>query len=615
MASVPLLLPSPRSYTLEEGTVPLAAQRTIRLNAPNVRELMPAARVLQAAVRRATGFEWQVVAGAHGTGGAGDVVIELYDGVEHPQGYHLSVKQPGDRITISGRDPAGAYYGAQTLAQLIRQFPDALPCLEIEDWPDFPARGVMLDVSRDKVPTMETLYGLVDQLAEWKINQLQLYTEHTFAYRGHPEVWAEASPLTGEEILALDAYCRERFVELVPNQNSFGHMERWLKFPRYAPLAEAPDGFEYPWGGRMEEPFSLCPGDPGSIQLVESLYEELLPHFSSPLFNVGCDETFDLGQGRSKEACEERGTERVYLDFLLQVYRLVKDRDRTMQFWGDIILHKPELIPELPKDAIALEWGYEADHPFDKDGRLFHEAGIPFYVCPGTSTWNTLAGRTDNALGNLRSAAENGVKHGAIGYLITDWGDNGHLQYLPASYLGFAAGAAYSWCLDANREVSVPAALDRHVFHDRAGVMGKLAYDLGNVYQGIGKRVDNASALFHIILYGPEHETALKGVTGEGLDAAEAAIDTTIETLERARLDRPDAGLIVDEYRNTAAMLRFACRLGRYRLGDGAEPKESLATELRRIVGEHRRLWLARNRVGGLLDSAKRLEARLEELV
>jgi hexosaminidase len=602
-------------YAFEEGTVPLGPHRCIRLSAPHAPELMPAGKAIQRAVRDATGLEWQIVAGKAGAGGAGDVVIELYDGVQHAQGYHLSVKQPGDRIIISGKDPAGAFYGAQTLAQLIRQFPNGLPCLQIEDYPDFPARGAMLDISRDKVPTMETLYALVDQLAEWKINQLQLYTEHTFAYRGHPEVWAEASPMTGEEILSLDAYCRERFVELVPNQNSFGHMERWLKFPRYASLAEAPDGFEYPWGGRMEEPFSLCPGDPGSIQLVESLYDELLPHFSSPLFNVGCDETFDLGQGKSKAECEKRGTERVYLDFLLKVYGLVKERGRTMQFWGDIILHQPALIPELPKDATALEWGYEADHPFDKDGRLFHEAGIPFYVCPGTSTWNTIAGRTDNALGNLRNAAENGLKHGAIGYLITDWGDNGHHQYLPASYLGFAAGAAYSWCLESNSDLPIDQALDTHVFHDRAGVMGRLVHDLGNVYQAVGKLVGNASALFHILLYGPDHETAMHGITREGLNAAEAAISRCQKRLDQARMERPDAWLIVDEYRNAAAMLTFACRLGRYRLGDGAKDKEVLATELRRIIGEHRRLWLARNRVGGLSDSSKRLEARLEELV
>ncbi len=219
----------------------------------------------------------------------------------------------------------------------------SLPALRISDWPDFPNRGVMLDISRDRVPTMQTLLELVDLLASWKINQLQLYTEHTFAYRNHPEVWADASPMTGEEILALDAYCRERFIELVPNQNSFGHMTRWLTHDRYRPLAEAPDGCDTRWG-HYDYPFSLCPIDPGSIELVRSIFDELLPHFTSRQFNVGCDETIDLGQVRSKEAVEKLGAGRVYLDFLLKIYREVRARGRTMQFWGDIIMEHPELV-------------------------------------------------------------------------------------------------------------------------------------------------------------------------------------------------------------------------------------------------------------------------------
>ena len=177
----------------------------------------------------------------------------------------------------------------------------------------------------------------------------------------HPEVWAKASPFTGEEILELDAYCRERHIELVPNQNSFGHMHRWFEHARYAPLAEAPDGFDFPWGDRSDGPFSLCPIDPGSLTLVTGLFDELLPHFTSKTFNVGCDETFDLGQGRSRAECDRVGTGRVYVDYLRKVYQAVTDRDHIMQFWGDIIVQYPELIPELPRDAIALEWGYEAE--------------------------------------------------------------------------------------------------------------------------------------------------------------------------------------------------------------------------------------------------------------
>ena len=85
---------------------------------------------------------------------------------------------------------------------------------------------------------------------------------------------------------------------------------------------------------------TLCPTDPGSLPFVATLFDELLPHFSSRLFNVGCDET-QVGEGRSKAECEKRGAGRVYLDFLLGIYREVKVRGSTMMFWGDIIMKHP----------------------------------------------------------------------------------------------------------------------------------------------------------------------------------------------------------------------------------------------------------------------------------
>src|SRR5205814_5037841 len=192
-----------------------------------------------------------------------------------------------------------------------------------------------------------------------------------------------------------------------------------LKLPEYIELAECAEGFTFPWGLRHATGFTLNPLDERSIGLVRELYDELLPHFTSPLFNVGCDETFDLGLGKSKSECERRGKERVYLDFVLKIYEAVKRRGYTIQFWGDIILHKPELIPQLPKDIIALNWGYEANHPFEKETRAFADAGVPFFVCPGTSSWCSISGRTDNAIANLKSAAACGMANRAAGYLNT----------------------------------------------------------------------------------------------------------------------------------------------------------------------------------------------------
>ncbi|MHB1157818.1 MAG: beta-N-acetylhexosaminidase [Phycisphaerales bacterium] len=535
--------------------------------------------------------------------------------VPHEQGYRLTVD--GSGVRIEAHDQAGLRYARCTLKQITEQA-DAggrVEAMEVEDWPDFAARGVMLDISRDRVPTMATLRELVDLLASWKINQFQLYTEHTFAYRDHRVVWEHASPMTAGEIRELDAYCRERGIELVPNQNSFGHLGRWLQHEGYAHLAESREELVPPWGGEPQKSGTLHPDEASEIFLA-GLFDELLPHFSSKLFNVGCDETWELGLGRSKAACEARGVVRVYVEFLKRIHKLVTERGRTMMFWGDIVLKHPELIAELPKDVIALEWGYEANHPFDVDCKRFAAAGLRFYVCPGTSTWNTIAGRTDNAMGNLRSAAENGLKHGACGFLNTDWGDNGHWQPLPVSYWGYAYGAAVSWCAAANGEMDIATALDRWAFADRAGVMGAVARDLGNVYQVCGGKSDNRSAVWGIWLdlEKPTDHEAWKPFDVERLRATVRAIDRAIAPLDQAKMERTDAALIAAEYRWAAALLKHLARVGIARLEHPTtmadvpvKLREALAAELEPLIAEHQRLWRARSREGGLSDSAGRL--------
>src|SRR3989304_4735960 len=151
--------------------------------------------------------------------------------------------RPGERGRASPPLQSGS---ASTPPPRPPREPRRPPECHIADWPDFTHRGVLLDVSRDKVPTMETLFDLVDLLASWKINQVQLYMEHTFAYRGHEVVWQHASPLTGDEIEALDTFCGNRYVGLVPNQNSLGHMHRWLIHEPYRRLAECPEGLVHP---------------------------------------------------------------------------------------------------------------------------------------------------------------------------------------------------------------------------------------------------------------------------------------------------------------------------------------------------------------------------------
>lgn len=608
-----ILLPHPQSLTRHGGSLNLSAGKLIAI--PGAAHLF-AARRLQTALA-ALGFHWEIVAESAALP-ADQIGVQLRlaptggSASGKPDAYTLEIAANG--VEIIGLEPAALWNGVCTLLQILAQSGASLPLLSIADWPDFSRRGVMLDISRDKVPSMETLYALVDRLAGWKINELQLYTEHTFAYRQHQAVWANASPMTGEQILELDGFCRERHIDLVPNQNSFGHMHRWLIHDRYRPLAEVPDGLDWPIF-LSPRPFSLAATDPGSLELIGSLYTELLPHFSSRHFNVGCDETFDLGQGRSRELAEARGKGRVYLDFLKQIHNLVQRHDRTMLFWGDIIMQHPDLVPELPRDAIALEWGYDADHPFDQDGARFTEAGIKFYVCPGTSSWLSLIGRTQNMLGNLRNAALNGKKHGAVGYLNTDWGDFGHMQPLPVSYLGFAYGAALSWAVEPNLDLDLPAALDKFAFEDPSGTMGKLAYDLGNAYLKLDdQRHRNGAAMVRSLYFPLEKIPGQKWLTSP-IDPGKVRAAIAEADRLSVRLDEawPADPLVVPEYRLAVALWRHGCVRLLMAAGDTTFDKRELAAEIQNLINEYSERWLARNRPGGLEDSLTRLRRLLAE--
>jgi hypothetical protein len=454
----------------------------------------------------------------------------------------------------------------------------------------FASRAYMLDISRDKVPTMGTLRLLVDILAKFDYNQLQLYTEHTFAYSRHRGVWEHASPLTAEEVRSLDAYCAMHGIELVPNQNAFGHLERWLVRPEYNHLAELPNGgAPLPWGGFKSHPTTLCPTDPRSLEFLEGLFDELLPNFESRLFNIGCDETFDLlGEGRSAEAVRSMGEGRVYLDFLCKVASLARARGRRPMFWGDVVLRHPELVPELPKDLIALDWGYEGGHPFMSEAEQFGRAGLDFYVCPGTSSWNSLAGRVENMRENMKTAEAAGRRFGAKGFMVTDWGDGGHWQPLVVSLPGLVLGG--------NLAFSGPSANKMNLEEALNGVMGVplggTLLRLGTLYLRGGALRANASELFRILAndHGySRHPGLTDSVLAEVSSVAEGCRHAAAAYAGGAY---PNAW--AQEIVHVANLVDAACN-------------RRDAGRLRFLREEHDQVWRLRNRPGGMEDSRSKL--------
>lgn len=518
------------------------------------------------------------------------------------EGYVITIDADGT-VMIEAADPEGLFYARATLTQLERLHEGALPVGEIRDWPDLAVRAVMLDIARDKVPTMPTLFALIDRLASWKVNQIQLYSEHTFAYREHEVVWRDASPMTAADIRAVDAYCTERHIELVPNQNCLGHMGRWLAHDEYRPLAMAPTPDQ-----PDRAPTTIEPTNPDSLAFVRDLFAELLPNFSHQRFvNVGLDEPWELPPERIGD----------YLEWV-RVLRALPELDgREMLIWSDILAGDPAHLATLPDGVTVCEWGYDAGHPFEERAATYAETGTPFWTAPGTSSWLTILGRVTNMRADCIEAVDATIAHGGAGILNTDWGDNGHLQYLPVSDPGLAYGAAVAWCAATNRDLDLGAALSTHGYDDPTGGLGETLVALGDVYLDITPQMMNVSALV-LPMYWPQliaGRWPLKGAAADEYDAVDGRLADLRDALSLARPRRADGQLVIEELRNSIALVSILARDGRVRVeGDGtlasipAAVRAGFAAELTPVMAEHERLWLERNRPGGLPDSLAWLE-------
>ncbi len=414
-----------------------------------------------------------------------------------PEGYKLEINT--EKISITAADEAGAFYGRQTLNQLLKQCDDnKCPEVTIDDFPELKLRAVMLDVSRDKMPTLEFIMNFVDQLSNWKVNTFMLYIEHTFAYKDHKKVWEKASPLTAEDIQKLNAFCKERFITLVPCQNSLGHLLRWLCHEPYRQLAECPEGYGMSWSMNKTDPFSLCPADPASLKFIEGLMDELLPNFDCDLFMAGCDETFDIGKGRSRELAPDISKEQLYVDYINKLNEATKKRNHKLAIFGDIIVQKQaDTVKDFSKDIHIIDWGYGRNYEFEKHGKMFAEAGLEYSFMASNSNYYTIGGRTYRAFGNIANAAEAAVKTNAAGIWVAEWGDSGHWTSWLTSIPPFAYGAAMSWSPAQNKEIDMASCLDTFVFNIDG--LASIIIDMGKLYQAT-RGEDDTDNLFYILL-------------------------------------------------------------------------------------------------------------------
>ncbi len=348
------------------------------------------------------------------------------------EGYVLVVTS-SDAV-VAGASPAGVFYGLQTLKQLVRgDSADAfIPGIKIVDWPAMRWRAVSDDISRGPVPTSDYIKRQLRTFASFKLNMHSFYMEHTFSSSEHPLIGPAGGSLTPDEIRDLAAYAKRYHIELVPEQQTFGHLHKALKLEKYNELAETPYGDV------------LSPEQEGSYKLVADWYRELNDLFPGRFFHIGADETFELGEGQSREAARSRGVGAIYFEHLGRVREILKPYNRRLMFWGDIALNHPELIGNVPRDMIVMNWDYVPRDSYELRLKPFKDAGLDQFVCPGIWSWNQIFPNVEASSKNITNFVRDGQAAGAIGMMNTSWDDDGESLFEMGWY-GIVLGAAASW--------------------------------------------------------------------------------------------------------------------------------------------------------------------------
>ena len=401
----------------------------------------------------------------------------------HDEGYLLV--PDGTTLAVIGETAQGVFYGAQTVKQLVtgQGASAVLRMATVRDWPAMRYRGLHDDLSRGPVPTLDYMKRQLRTFAAYKMNVYSPYFEHTLEYRANPLIGPPGGTITRADVAELVSYARRYHIDVIPEQESFGHLHHVLKYELYAPLAETPHGHV------------LAPDHPGSMSLIKQWFAEIDTIFPSRYVHIGADETFELGRGQTAERVKRDSIGLVYLGFLKDIVESIKRPGKKYMFWGDVAVNHPNLVSSLPREMVAVAWAYDASTNFDRELTPFTQAGIETWVATGVSNWNRVYPNNNIAFVNIRNFVRDGQRLGAVGMLNTTWDDDGEALF-NQTWAGVLFGAAAAWQPGESSIETFQQSFGRAFHRDTTG------------------RADAAERLLMLA-----HATLAKAGLGEGTDA------------------------------------------------------------------------------------------------
>ncbi len=349
-SSFDTLIPRPRSVTPAAGSFQLNASAQVWADGPALEVGQSLAELL----RPATGFALPVAA-ASGPAAPGHILLSLDPtcGLGE-EGYRLAIAPEG--VQIRAAQPAGLFYGAQTLRQLLppaiesrtrQPGPWLAPAGVIEDSPRFPWRGAMLDVARHFFGVADVKRYL-DLLALYKLNRLHLHLTDDQGWRIVINAWPKLAAMGGtsavggdpggyytqEDYTGLVEYARSRFITIVPEVDMPGHSNAALAcYPELNCNGVAPALYT----GTEVGFSSFCVDKELTYQFLDDVIGEIARLTPGAYFHIGGDEAASTPKedfirfiGRAQEIVRKHGKVMIGWNEVAQVDLLPNS---LVQYW------------------------------------------------------------------------------------------------------------------------------------------------------------------------------------------------------------------------------------------------------------------------------------------
>ncbi|HEY8784440.1 MAG TPA: family 20 glycosylhydrolase [Mucilaginibacter sp.] len=284
----------------------------------------------------------------------------------------------------------------------------------------FIVKGFHLDM-RIQVMPMDELRSFALKLSKDGINTLIMEWEGTYPFEKHPLI-PNRYAYTKEEIVSFIKYCNDLGIDVIPLQQSFGHVEYILRNDRYKDLREDQKDFS-----------QVCPLQTEQDKaLFTDLYTELASTHTSKYIHIGGDETYLLGHDeRCRLMAAKEGKSKLYIDYIKMLCDIVIKLGKTPVLWADIAIKYPDAIKLLPKSTVFVDWNYGWDmNRFGNHQKLL-ESGYEIWGAPAlrSSPDNYFLTQWEKHFKNIHDFVPAAAKLGYKGIVMTSWSTSG--QYSP----------------------------------------------------------------------------------------------------------------------------------------------------------------------------------------